>query len=439
MNWLDAMYVPLAVVTAPWWARKARSGWGERFGKIERIERTPGAMDAGAKRVLVHAVSVGEVNTLRGLVPMLTAMGHEVVVSASTDTGLARARALYAEMERVWVVRYPLDFSPAVERFLDAVRPDAVALVELEVWPNFVRACARRRIPVGVINGRLSARSFRGYARLRRFFRPTFAALARVGAQDEAYAERFVHMGVEPSRCAVTGSMKWDAAAVLEPGESLPGARELAEQMGIDLSRPVIVAGSTAPMEASAGAAFDCEEALLSAAVDAHCPKGTQLVCAPRKPEHVQRALAAMGGAGRCVRRSEKQAAPAGTDRFLLDTIGELRQAYALADVVVVGRTFGKLGGSDPIEPIALGKATVCGPGFANFETITRAFVEAGAIRVARAADVGAAIAELLKSESVREAIAEAGRACIAQHRGATSAHARLIDELLQRAANARV
>ena len=118
------------------------------------------------------ACPVGEVNAIRHLVPML-AREARVVVSASTDTGLARAKGLYEST--CDVVRYPLDASFAVRRFLDAVKPDAVALVELELWPNFMRECSRRGIPVCVINGRLSERSFKGYQRLRRWVLPMFS------------------------------------------------------------------------------------------------------------------------------------------------------------------------------------------------------------------------------------------------------------------------
>jgi 3-deoxy-D-manno-octulosonic-acid transferase len=426
MNALDALYIPLAAVTAPWWARKTRSGWGERFGHIEPLP----AKAPGMRRVLLHAVSVGEVGTLRGLVPLLRERGCEVVVSASTDTGLKRARELFAGQPGVFVVRFALDFSPAVGRFLDAVRPDVVALVELEVWPNFVGACVRRGIPVGVINGRLSERSFRGYHRLRWFFGRTFSSLAFVGAQDADYAARFAAMGVPESRLSITASMKWDATAILEPGSELPGASELAKEMGIDRARPLIVAGSTAPMPGAGPNAT--EDAVLHAAV----PKGVQLLTAPRRPEHREAAFVAMGGAGSCVRRSARAAAPPGTERFLLDTIGELRQAYALADVVVIGRTFDpKPGGSDPIEAISLGKATVIGPYAANFRHVVKLFRDADAIVVTDAESLGATLRALLNDPQRRAALAARGAACIRSQQGATVRHAELIMSVLRSSA----
>lgn len=423
MNLLDALYLPAAVATAPWWARKARGGWPERFGRIDALP----APTSGRKRILLHAVSVGEVNTLRGLVP-LVARDADVVVSVTTDTGLARARALFEPADApatARVVRYPLDFSPAVNRFLDAVRPDAVALVELELWPNFVAECGRRGIPVCVINGRLSARSFRGYHRLRSFFARTFGALEFAAVQDAAYAERFAAMGVPEPRVRITGSMKWDSVSL---EGAVPGAEELASSLGIDRSRPLVVAGSTAELPGLPAS----EEKLLHDA----CPAGVQLLCAPRKPERFDDAFAAMGGPARCVRRTIARGnAPGahplhGADRFLLDTIGELRAAYALADVAVIGRSFGGLHGSDPIEPIALGKPTIIGPHYANFESIVRAFREAGAIEVCEPQDLPRTIADLLRDQERRQGLMAAGHACVRNHQGATARHAQMVLEL---------
>ena len=419
MNLLDALYLPAAVVTAPWWARKTRSGWAERFGRtIPRPQPL-----TGRKRVLLHAVSVGEVATLRSLVPMLTGAGVDVVVSVGTDTGLKRAKELYGALPGVSVVRFALDFSPAVRRFLDAVRPDAVALVELEVWPNFIAECERRGVPVCVINGRLSARSFKGYHRLIRFFRPVFSRLAFAAAQDPDYADRFALMGVPRERVLITGSMKWDATPIAEPGVLAPGAETLGAELGIDRSRPLVVAGSTAPLDRS------CEEELLSHA----CPAGggVQLLCAPRKPEHFDDAFRAMGGSDRCLRRSAIDPSLKGlkgTDRFLLDTIGELRAAYSLADVVFVGRTFGDQGGSDVIEPVSLRKPVLIGPRYANFQYVTNLFRQAGAVEVVETtAELGIRLQSLLNDKDRCRDMVDRGVAVIRAQQGATAKHCELI------------
>ena len=408
MNGFDLAYL----AASPLLLGKKREGWRERLGHVESVP------EKSKPRVMVHAVSVGEVNALRHLVPLLVQEPIELVVTASTDTGLARAKELFAK--QAIVLRYPMDLSRSVRRFLDAVRPDVVGLVELEVWPNFVKECERRGVPVGVINGRLSARSFRGYRRVRAVLGPTFRRLAFVAAQDGDYAARFEAMGVARERIAVAGTMKWDAAALGEPGVLLTGAAELAENLGIDRGALLVVGGSTGPGE----------EALLHAAcveVEKKIGKRVQLLCAPRKPERFDEAAAAMVG---CVRRSERKnenpladarGSLAGASRFLLDTIGELRLAYALADVVVIGRSFGDLHGSDPIEAAALGKAVVIGPRYGDFEQTVKTLRDAGGVIVVERERLVDEIAALVVDGEKRAAMGAAARGVVVANKGASA------------------
>ncbi len=405
MNGLDLLYLALGVVSAPFWARKKRDGWRERCGHVGPMltrERT------GKPRILLHAVSVGEVSALRKLVPMLT-QDADVIVSATTDTGLGRAKSLYAE--RCDVVRYPLDATWMVARFLDAVRPDAVGLVELELWPNFLKACRTRGVPVAVINGRISERSFKGYNRFRAITHPLmFARLEAAGVQDAAYRDRLLALGVPPERVAITGSMKWDSVDAAEGPSPPPSERALtlAREMGINPDRPLIVAGSTGPGE----------EALLHIA----CPAGVQLLCAPRKPERFGEAAGALPG---CVRRSSGETRPG--DRFLLDTIGELSAAYELADVVVVGRSFGDLYGSDPTEPAALGKPVVIGPAVGDFESAVGTLRAADAIVQVDRDGLTRTLGDLINDAAERARLGEAARVAVRDQQGASARHARLM------------
>lgn len=361
--------------------------------------------DRGRPRIVLHAVSVGETAALRSLVPLLADQA-EVIVSTTTDTGLARARSLYADT--CDVVRTPLDFSWAVRRFLDKTAPDVLGLVELEVWPNLIRGCVQRGIPVGVINGRLSDRSYKGYLRARPILRPSFRRLSFAWVQDRAYADRFLGMGVPEDRVEVTGSMKWDAVALAEGDVRTEEAMDLAGALGLDLGRPIVVGGSTGPGE----------EALLHGAV----PGDVQLVCAPRKPERFEEAAAAMPG---CARRS-RGGAPAGSGqtRFVLDSIGELSTLYRVADLVVVGRSFGDQFGSDPMEPAGYGRATLIGPAFGDFRTIVGALRDAGGIRVVTREGLADAVGGLLSDPSRREAQGAAAQSCVRAHQGASCRHA---------------
>lgn len=417
---IDIAYVSAAAVTSPIWswrmwrAGKLHTDWPARMGDVRPPLRTRG----DRPRVLVHAVSVGEVNAVRALVASL-AGSCEVVVSSTTDTGFARATQLFEPAIRV--VRYPFDISSAVRAFLDAVRPDAVLLCELEVWPNFSEACVDRGIPLAVVNGRLSARSFRGYFRGRALLSPMFRRLAAVGAQDEAYAQRFVQMGVPHERVMVTGTMKWDTAEI---ADHVPGADDLAREMGIDRSRPLIVAGSTAPDE----------HALLHAAA----PAGAQLLCAPRKPEWFDRAAQDMPG---CVRRSQRdrQKGRDARDRFLLDSIGELRRAYALADVVVIGRSFGGLHGSDMMEPAALGRCIVTGPRTEDFASTAEALRAGGGLVDATRDSLAGVLAGLVGDPARREACGRAARDVVRAHQGATARTVELAQRVIAQSSARRM
>jgi len=422
MAWLrDIAYGVGALATSPVWGwrlwrtGKWRTDWRGRFGHAACAPDDP-------RTLLIHAVSVGEVNAARGLVAELQRRHGDdlrIVISVTTNTGTARARSLYKP--RHTVVRYPLDFTCCVRRFLDTVRPTAVALVELEVWPNFLDECDRRGIGVAVINGRLSERSYRRYRLIRPLVAGTFGKLAAAAVQDDACAERFAGLGVPRERIEITGTMKWDNAKI---ADDVDGSAALAAAMGIDRDRPLVVAGSTGPGE----------EAMLVEELDGLTDgegRAAQLMCVPRKPERFDEAAVAMGEP---VRRSKypdgerREHSEAG--RFLLDTMGELNKAYALADVVVVGRSFSPQWGSDMMEPIALGKPTVIGPNTADFaDVMTKLLAGGGIVQLSGRAEVRAAVAGLLGTERGR-ALAERGRAVIREQQGATQRYAALVERL---------
>lgn len=415
----DILYTVGLTATAPLWGisllrtGKWRSDWAGRFGKV------PGEAKADdqtvRKRLLIHGVSVGEVNLIRQLVEELESTpGLELVIATTTNTGYARAVELYAERHRV--VRFPLDFGFVVRRFLDAVQPDAVALVELELWPNFMDACGARDVPVAVINGRLSARSFKRYRKFKRWLGPTFAKLAAAAVQSEDYGERFEAMGVPADRVHVLDTMKWDTAAVDDSAETDAAAEALAAEMGIDRGRPLIVAGSTGPGEA---------KMLIET-----CPQDAQLLIAPRKPEWFAEVIKVAPNAIRRTQPDSSHTSNLTPQVFLLDTIGELRTAYRLADVCIVGRSFtGELYGSDMMEPIALGKPTIIGPYYADFADTMKALRDAGGIVVTE--NPGDAAAELLNNPAVAGELAAAGRAVILSRQGSTRRHAAMLLELL--------
>ena len=390
---------------------KLRTDWNGRFGHAADLP-------ASDRRILLHAVSVGEVNSLRTLVSRFQNQEEsvDIVISVTTDTGYRRACELFAD--QVTVVRYPYDFSWAVNRFLDQVKPNIMVLVELEAWPNMIESCRRRGVPTIVINGRLSHRSHKRYSRIRSMVRAMFRKLQRVAVQDSTYAQRFIDLGVLPDRIEITGSMKWDTIQLDHRPTIDP---ELVASLGIDLERPLVVAGSTGPGE----------ETLLDKAV----PDDVQLLCAPRKPERFDEAAAALPG---CTRRSSGSTGSP-TRRFLLDTIGELPKAYAMADVVVVGRTFTPLGGSDMIEPLAIGKPVIIGPHVDNFESIAGRLLEAGSLLQVAGEQLPDAIKMLLDQPDRCRLMVESGHEVIKTMQGATDRNTRLVIDELDRVHKAKM
>lgn len=355
------------------------------------------------KRILLHAVSVGEVNALRILIPMLADKGYDIVICVTTDTGIARANDLFGETYEV--TRFPLDFSFSIRRFLTRIGPTVVGLVELEVWPNLIDMCSCRDIPVLVINGRLSERSFGRYSLVKLFLRPTFARLSAIGMQNEPYAARVRDLG--GNNVHVHGTMKWDNAVIKD---SVAGGKALAKDLGIDPAKPLIVAGSTTPEEHS----------LLMNAL----PEGAQLLCAPRRPEWFDDAAKELAP---CTRRTVSNTQT--TMQFLLDTIGELDMAYSIADVVVIGRSFSQHHGSDPTQSVALGKPTIIGPNVSDFTDMVGMLVDGGGLIQCTSGELKSTLAELLDNPTQSKQLAVAGRSIIESQQGATQRYVDLIVE----------
>ena len=485
INSYDIGYAAALMAAAPYWLIRPTARRKVLRALVDRMGRV-GARADGRPAVMIHAVSLGEINATRGLIDRLLEARPDlhIIISTTTETGIARALELYgsrvhpvggpASAAGAWpavkappaftIIRYPLDFSPAIERVLDALHPNVVVLMELEVWPNFIYHCAWRSIPVVLVNGRITLPSFRRYRLARPLLRRTFARLASVCAQDAVYARRFEALGVDPTRIQVTGTMKFDAAAValrVEGDADLAAALELrpAALAGSDreaISRErVWVCGSTGPGEEP----IILEQYRHLLARHARL----RLVIVPRKPERFDEVARLIEAAGfQVVRRSQtlpatrKQqliAAVSGTPApggqhpppaatllppvILGDTMGELRRFYSLADVVFVGRTLVDLGprqhGSDMIEPAALGKPIIVGPFTANFAEAMSRFREAGAIReVASAEALGQAVSELLSSPDAQQMGLRAQQVVV-REKGAAQRHVKVILEHLDR------
>ena len=374
-----------------------------------------------------HAVSVGEVLLLRPLVREMARRrpNWDVVISTTTPTGLAVARRTFPELITFYA---PLDFSWATRRAMGRIRPTVLALVELELWPNLIRVAKRSGAKVAVINARLSARSHRGYRRLRRPLGPTLHLIDVVAAQDEDYARRFIDLGIPVERVSVTGSVKFDG---LESDRNNARTRELRAELGLSHADLVFVAGST--MEGEEAAAL----AAYRAARRDH-PR-LRLILVPRHVERFETVARWLESEGETVlRRSRcdgRQAVAAGGGPIILiDTIGELGAVWGLADVAFVGGSLtpGR-GGQNMMEPAAYGAAVMFGPHTSNFrETVDQLLSRNAARRVDGAHDLVLRLQEDLDDPENAAARGEAGRKFVLAQHGASGRTLSELDRLVE-------
>ncbi len=395
---------------------KYRQGWGERLGGIPRRE-------SQGPCLWVHGVSVGEVLAARKLVALFQARhpGWQVVISTTTPTGQQVARRSYPHKV---VFYFPLDFSWAVRRAFQRLCPSLIALVEVELWPNFLRAATKRRIPVVLVNGSLSQRSYRRYRWLRPLARRMLSKLALYCVQTEEYAQRFLNLGVEEKRIAVTGSMKYDNISMLKGKDT-----ELAAKLGLG-EAPVLMAGST----------HHGEEELLLECYSQLKPEfpDLRLVIVPRHPERFLAVARLIQDRGfTCLRKSEldggKPAASAGDSPVLLvDTLGELAKLYEVADMVFVGGTLVPVGGHNLLEPAACGRAVLFGPHvFKQQQSADELLHQEAAIQVAAVTELTKVCRRLLANPQLLRNLGERAQELIARQQGASSRTLDMLTDLI--------
>ena len=376
-----------------------------------------------------HAVSVGEVLLLRPLVKEMARRrpNWDVVISTTTTTGLAVARRTFPDLITFYA---PLDFSWATRRALGRIRPSVLALVELELWPNLIRAAKQSGAKVAINNARLSARSYRGYRSLRGPLATTLRRIDVVAAQDADYARRFVDLGIPGDKISVTGSVKYDG---LESDRNNTRTRDLRKQLGLTLSDLVFVAGSTMEGE---------EAAALAAYRSARLQHPRlRLILVPRHAERFDSVAAWLAENGESVvRRSQLREAEAARlsnvhpPIILIDTIGELAAVWGLADVAFVGGSLmpGR-GGQNMMEPAAYGASVIFGPHTSNFrETVEQLLVRQAACRVTDAHDLELRLLQDLDDPEAAAARGEAGRSFVLAQHGASGRTLAELDRLVE-------
>jgi 3-deoxy-D-manno-octulosonic-acid transferase len=415
------------VVGAPWWlwrmatTQKYREGLRERLGRVPA--RLLNALSPARPVVWLHAVSVGEVLAVSRLVKTLDAAlpGYFIAISTTTRTGQALARERFGA-ERVFYC--PLDLPWAVRAYLNALQPRLLILAETEFWPNLLHGCARRRIPVAVVNARISDRSWPRYHLLRGLWRPFLQPLSRVLAQSKTDADRLKAIGCQPQRVTVAGNLKFDVRAVQEAE-----ATRLLKTAAANLR--LVVAGST----------LDDEEAALLEAWPLLLDADPQLamVLAPRHPERFAAVAALLDKSGVAwVRRSTWSSRPEDTLKplkpgqiVLLDTIGELASVYSLASVAFVGGSLIPAGGHNPLEPAQFGVPIVMGSQYFNFRAITEDLLTHRALRITTDENLAATLISLLRNPAAAQEMGERARQVFHSQAGATARCEEALKELL--------
>ncbi len=359
--------------------------------------------------VWVHACSVGEVGVAQ---PLLNALreqypGIPFLLTVSTVTGYARALELGGHVPVAWC---PFDHPISVRRFLQQANPRMMVLIETELWPNLLRHTAARNIPIAIVNGRLSERHFRRYRRGGGLVRDMMAQLTVVGAQDDTYANRFAELGLSRERIRITGNLKFDGV----PAPPDQAAREaLSAELGIRPGEPVIVFGSTRPGDERR--AIDCWHALRQARPDLH------LILAPRHIERVPDIVKLFNEPVRL--RTELLNGNSKNDAkaTIMDTHGELINAYGIASLAVIGGSFDQtIQGHNPIEPAAMGIPSVFGPHMRNFASAAESLVTAGAaVQIDEPIQLHTELETLLRDADRRSRMGQHGQEVVAANRGA--------------------
>jgi 3-deoxy-D-manno-octulosonic-acid transferase len=384
---------------------------------------------SGKPIIWLHCVSVGETQAARPLAQRLKQEfpHHAVVVSTITLTGQKLARDVFRNVAES-VFYFPFDWRWSARRALKRINPTAVLIMETELWPNFLRECKARDIPVALVNGRISRQSYRRYRMIRFFLRRVLSCLSLAVMQSEIDAERLQALGMSNEKLFTAGNLKFDT----ETGSELAAKTgEIRERFGLQSGVPLILAASTHAPE---------EEIILESLKGLRTNQPVRLMLAPRHPERFNEVASLLQSSGLSWARqtSPPDASDANATVILLDTIGELPATYSLATVVFVGGSIVDKGGHNVLEPAAAGSAVVTGAHTHNFHAIVDLMHEAGAIvqlppaeGAAATDELTRALTKLLATPDERSELGRRAKQLVTNNQGAAARTMKLIAPLL--------
>lgn len=379
-------------------------------------------LPTGQRRIWLHALSVGEVASVRTLVKKLRRELPEAVIffSCTTASGEEYARkSLGDEVDFIFV--FPLDLIWLVRRYIRSISPDLFILTETDFWPNFLYSLKDYKVPALLVNGRVSAASHKYYQIMRPVILPMLLAFDYLGVQRKLDRENMISIGVPAQRVIQPGNLKYDgimADALLDEGSISRAVFAVPE------NSLLLVAGSTHPGEEEA--IFD-----LAAQEPAGGMADLRLIIAPRNIERCRELLEMAERYGLNCRLKSDSSAPE-TRVLILDTLGELAKVYSLADLAFVGGSLVPEGGHNPLEPAALGKPVLFGPYMEEFQDISTEMTENGcAVQVDSAADLISQARILLNDPSLRDDLGRRARNFVTERQGATDRYYQVIESLL--------
>ncbi|KQT80065.1 3-deoxy-D-manno-octulosonic acid transferase [Methylobacterium sp. Leaf465] len=402
---------PALVGLLGWRARRGK----EDAGRLAERRGLPGRARPTGRLVWMHGASVGEALSLVGLVDGMIARGFSVLVTTGTRSA---ADLIGRRLPAGAVHQYmPLDAPRWVDRFLAHWRPDLALVAESEIWPNTVLGLHRHGIPLLVVNGRMSERSYRGWARTPRTAEALLARIAICLAQTDADADRFRRLGAP--RVSIAGNLKYDSEVPPADGQQLAHLRDLVGD------RPVWVAASTHPGE-------DAMAARAHARLKERWPRLLTIVV-PRHPHRGGDVAACAGAEGlTSARRSQGGRPHGGVELYVADTLGELGLFYRLGRIVYLGGSLVPHGGQNPIEPTRLRAAVLHGPHIHNFTQVYAALDEAGGALTVTDADALAKTLDALLADGPRiAAMSRAGEAALQPFEGAVARTLAVLDPFI--------
>ncbi|MGZ3524334.1 MAG: 3-deoxy-D-manno-octulosonic acid transferase [Thermodesulfobacteriota bacterium] len=373
--------------------------------------------------IWIHAASVGEVFCS---IPVLKRVKKEfsqakIILTTMTSTGNRTAKINLPEADQVIFV--PIDHPLIVQRAIKKIQPSILLIAETELWPNLLRSCGSKRIPIVLFNGRISQKSFQRYVSFKFFFKECLKYISLFLMQTEEDRTRIIEIGADPQKTRVVGNLKFDQTF---PNFSREGMDKMAKALGLHGEEKIFIAGSTHSGE---------EEILISIhkelkKIDPHLV----FILAPRHLERLDEVEKILRKESiSWVRKSSLPSGAGGLDQkqpdvVLLDTMGELMTLYSLGTLVFVGGSLVPIGGHNPLEPLFHKKCVLFGPHMLNFLEISQRLIEAGgAIQVSGKEELSSQLKRLLLDEPAREEVGERGYQFLKKHQGATE---RMFEEI---------